>query len=50
MSGWKVTKVILPGEINTHDKLSRFMYSRFTLNTEFKGNAIRLRPGEIKPW
>ena len=49
MSGWKVTKVILPGEINTHDKLSRFMDSRFTLNTEFKGNAIRLRPGEIKP-
>ena len=25
------------------------MDSRFTLNTEFKGNAIRLRPGEIKP-
>jgi len=49
MPNWKVIKVVLPPEINTHDKLTRFMESRFTLNTEFKGTPIRLRPGVIKP-
>ena len=49
MSGWKVTTVNLPREINTNDKLKRFMGTRFTLRTEFLGTTIVLSPGSIKP-
>ena len=48
MSGWKVTTVDLPNEINTHDKLTRFMDTRFTLCTEFSGESVTLHPGTIK--
>ena len=48
MTGWKVTTVDLPCEINTHDKLERFMSTRFTLTSDFLGTQITLRPGSIK--
>jgi len=49
MSDWKVTTVILPKEIDNYDALARFMQTRFTLHTEFFGEALVLTPGTIKP-
>tara|TARA_B110000208_G_scaffold181945_1_gene233177 strand:+ start:2169 stop:3581 length:1413 start_codon:yes stop_codon:yes gene_type:complete len=49
MSGWKVTTIDLPEEINTYNKLEIFLNNKYTLRTEFFGENITLRPGMIQP-
>lgn len=49
MSGWKVTTVDLPAEINSYDKLERFMRTRYSHRGEFMGQIVNLSPGTIKP-